>query len=154
AASTTATFSTAGTYVLTLTARTNGLSSSSSVTITVNAASSPASAKMAWDPNTDSNLAGYNVYRSTQSGAYTSAPLNGSTLVTVTSFTDSTVQSGQTYYYVIRAVSTSGLESGNSNEIQFPAPVNQPPTVSAGANQTISLPASATLSGSVTGVPA
>ena len=117
ASSTTATFSTAGIYVLTLTASASGLSSSSSVTITVTAAPL-APVAMAWDPNAESYFAGYNVYRSTQSGFFTSAPLNGSTLLTVTSFTDFTVQNGNTYYYAVRAVSTSGMESSNSNLLQ------------------------------------
>jgi fibronectin type 3 domain-containing protein len=104
--------------VLTLTATAAGLSSSSSVTITVNAAPSPAPVAMAWDPNTQSYLAGYNLYRSMQSGVFTSAPLNGTSLLTVTSFTDSTVQNGNTYYYAVRAVSTSGVESPNSNVLQ------------------------------------
>jgi fibronectin type 3 domain-containing protein len=74
---------------------------------------------MAWDPGSTSELAGYNVYRSSQSGVFTSAPLNGSTLLTVPSFTDSTVQNGNTYYYAVRAVNTAGLESPNSNVIQI-----------------------------------
>ena len=117
APSTTATFSTAGIYVLTLTATAAGLTSRSFVTITVNAAA-PLPAKLAWDPETDSNLAGYIVFRSDQSGVFTSFPPNGSPLLTVSSFTDSTVQSGNTYYYTVRAVNTSGTQSPNSNAVQ------------------------------------
>jgi hypothetical protein len=50
------------------------------------------SVKLAWDPNPESYVAGYNVYRSEQSGVFTSPPINGATLVMITSFTDSTVQ--------------------------------------------------------------
>jgi PKD repeat protein len=114
APSTTATFSTAGSYVLTLTATAAGLTSRSFVTITVNALT----AKLGWDAISDPNLAGYNLYRSNQPGVFTSVPLNGSTLLTVPAFTDSTVQSGNTYYYTVRAVSTSGMQSPNSNVIQ------------------------------------
>ena len=78
---------------------------SSSATITINAVAT-LSAKLAWNPNTESYLAGYNVYPSNQSGVFTSAPLDGSTLLTVPSFIDSTVQNGNTYYYPVRAVST------------------------------------------------
>ena len=148
ALTTTATFSAAGTYLLQLAASDGALTSTSTVTVTVNAAPI-LSAQLAWDPDTAPSVAGYNVYRSNQSGVFTSPPLNGSTLLTVTSFTDSTVQSGQTYYYVVRAVSTGGVESSSSNQIQFPAAtsVNHAPTVNAGSNQTITLPASANLSG-------
>ena len=62
-----------------------------------------------------SSVAGYNVYRSTVSGsAY--AKMNGSVLGGV-SYADSTVQSGQTYYYVATAVDSSGNESVYSNEV-------------------------------------
>ena len=54
----------------------------------------------------------YNVYRSTASGVY-SSPLASS--ISSTTYTDSTVQSGQTYYYVVTAVNSGGA-SGRSNE--------------------------------------
>ena len=47
--------------------------------------------QLAWDPSTSSGVAGYRVYRSEQMGVYTSSPLNGSTPVTTTSWTDSSV---------------------------------------------------------------
>jgi fibronectin type 3 domain-containing protein len=60
----------------------------------------------------DAGIAGYNVYRTTQSGTgYTK--LNGS-LATTTSYKDSTVQSGTTYFYVVTAVNTAGVESAFS----------------------------------------
>ena len=76
------------------------------------------SVKLAWDPNPESYGAGYNVYRSEQSGVFTSPPINGATLVTRTSFSDSTVQPSRTYYYVVTAVSTDGRESAYSNQVQ------------------------------------
>ena len=54
----------------------------------------------------------YNVYRSTTSGVY-SSPLVSS--LSTTGYTDSTVQSGQTYYYVVTAVN-AGSESARSNQ--------------------------------------
>jgi hypothetical protein len=55
-----------------------------------------------------------NVYRATTSGGpYTK--LNATPFIGVT-YVDSTVQSGQTYYYVVRAVDSSGNESVNSNQ--------------------------------------
>src|SRR5207253_78778 len=98
-------------------------------------------ARLAWDPNQESYLVGYNVYRSEQSGVFTSPPINGTALVTRTSFTDSTVQPGRTYYYVVTAVSTDGVESGYSNQVQAiidPVRItNQTPVINAATDQTI-----------------
>jgi len=59
--------------------------------------------------NASSEVAGYNVYRSsTLSGGY--SRLN-STLDAATDFTDNTVASGATYYYDVTSVNSSGVES-------------------------------------------
>jgi hypothetical protein len=78
------------------------------------------SVTLEWDPNSESDLAGYNIYRSTQSGwGYTR--LNGG-LISATTYVDSTVSAGQTYYYVCTAVNTAGAESGYSNEVSATIP--------------------------------
>lgn len=73
-----------------------------------------------WDAST-STVDGYRVYRSSQSGAgyqpITTSPVAG------TSFTDSNVQSGQTYFYVVTAVDAQGIESVFSNEITAVIPI-------------------------------
>lgn len=71
------------------------------------------SASLTWNAST-STVAGYNVYRGSVSGGpYTkqTSSLNGST-----AYSDSSVQSGTTYFYVVTAVDSSGNESGYSNE--------------------------------------
>ena len=69
-----------------------------------------------WADSTESDLAGYNVYRSTVSGTgYTK--INPS-LVPALAYTDSTVQNATTYYYVTTAVDSSGNESLYSNDTQ------------------------------------
>ena len=47
-------------------------------------------------------------------------------LIPTTTYTDDTIEAGQTYYYVCTAVNTSDLESGFSNEVPHtvPAPVS------------------------------
>jgi Abnormal spindle-like microcephaly-assoc'd, ASPM-SPD-2-Hydin len=68
---------------------------------------------LSWNAST-SSVMGYNVYRGSQSGGpYTK--LNSSTL-SGTSYSDSSVQSGTTYYYVATAVDSSNVESGYSNQ--------------------------------------
>jgi HYDIN/CFA65/VesB-like, Ig-like domain len=61
-----------------------------------------------------SQVIGYRVYRSENSGGSYS-PLNG-TAVAVLNYSDSTVASGSTYYYVVTAVDSSGTESAYSNQ--------------------------------------
>jgi fibronectin type 3 domain-containing protein len=68
-----------------------------------------------WNSST-SSVSGYNVYRSTTSGSGY-AKVNTS-LVSGLTYSDSTVQSGTTYYYVTTSVDSSGTESNNSNEAQ------------------------------------
>src|ERR1700752_4253873 len=68
---------------------------------------------LSWSPST-SSVIGYNVYRGTTSGG-PYAKINPSA-DTVTAYADSTVQSGNTYYYVTTAVASGGMESKFSNE--------------------------------------
>jgi fibronectin type 3 domain-containing protein len=82
--------------------------------------SSSHSVSLSWTPSTSWNVDGYNVYRGTTSGGpYTK--LNSS-LVTTPSYTDTTVVSGQTYYYVATALDTTNNESVYSNEAQAVVP--------------------------------
>lgn len=72
-----------------------------------------------WRPSS-SQVAGYNVYRSmTPAGNYVQI---NSSLVQGVTFTDNTVESGLTYYYVTRAVDALGHESVNSNEARAAIP--------------------------------
>jgi len=79
----------------------------------------PHSADLSWTAST-SIVAGYNVYRGVQSGGpYTKLT---STPVVLTIHTDSTVQSGQTYFYVVTAVDLNNLETVHSNEVSAVIP--------------------------------
>jgi hypothetical protein len=71
------------------------------------------SVALSWNPST-STVIGYNVYRGTQSGGPYSK-LN-SALLSGTSYTDASVQSSATYYYVSTAVNSSNVESAYSNQ--------------------------------------
>jgi IPT/TIG domain len=73
------------------------------------------SVSISWDVSASTNAAYYKVYRGTVSGGpYTQLGTN----IVATSYSDSTVQSGVTYYYVTTAVSTAGLESIFSNQFK------------------------------------
>ena len=72
------------------------------------------SATITWTASTDP-VDGYNIYRANTSGTEAPPPLNGSTLVNATTFTDTTVQVGKAYFYVVTSV-VNGFESAHSNE--------------------------------------
>ena len=72
---------------------------------------------LSWKPST-SAVVGYNVYRRGASGVIR---LNFAP-VSATSYVDSTVSAGQTYFYVTKAVSAKGPESAPSNEVRADVP--------------------------------
>jgi len=77
------------------------------------------SVNLSWNPST-SGAVGYNVYRSNVSGGpYTEI---NPTLDPSTTYTDSTVVGGQTYYYVSTTVDSAGVESGFSNQVKATIP--------------------------------
>ena len=76
------------------------------------------SVDLSWDSTADA--VGYNVYRSTVSGGpYT---MINSSLDGTTTYTDSTVVSGQTYYYVATSVNSQSQESSYSNQTEAVIP--------------------------------
>ncbi len=77
---------------------------------------------LSWTASPTSGVIGYDVYRGTTSGGENSTPLN-STLISGTSYTDESVMSGVTYYYLVTAVSSNGAtQSAASNEISATVP--------------------------------
>jgi hypothetical protein len=97
---------------------------SNSVSATATASGSGATVQhtvnLWWNASTSTSVSGYNVYRGTSaSGPYSklNAALNPSM-----SYSDGTVQSGTTYYYVTTAVDSSGVESSYSNQVQAVIP--------------------------------
>src|SRR5438874_3586226 len=73
-----------------------------------------------WAPNTENDLAGYNVYRHEQNEA--AARINGE-LVKTPAFRDSNVAAGHTYFYSVTAVDLRGNESARSQETSETVPV-------------------------------
>ena len=97
-----------------------------SVTVTSNASNSPATVSvsgagaqaassqvtLSWNSGA-TPVSGYNVYRSPVSGGPYSKL--DSALIAATQYVDATVQAGQTYYYVVTSVNSTGQESAYSN---------------------------------------
>jgi len=63
--------------------------------------------------------ASYNVYRRDVSGVITKLNV---VPVAPTSYTDESVQAGQTYFYTTKAAGSDGKESGPSNEVRVDVP--------------------------------
>jgi Abnormal spindle-like microcephaly-assoc'd, ASPM-SPD-2-Hydin/HYDIN/CFA65/VesB-like, Ig-like domain/Cep192 domain 4 len=101
---------------------------SGSVTVASNATNSPLAISLSgsgaapvnhsvtlnWTPST-SSYGGFNVYRGSLSGGPYSKV--NSALIATTSFFDTSVASGQTYYYVATEVDSTGAESVYSSEV-------------------------------------
>ena len=108
----------AKTESVTLTATANGVSQTD--VLQLEGTSSPQtptqpSVKLSWDAPTSTSdpIAGYHVYR-TAAGGSNYAMLSPS-VDTQTTYTDSTVQSGNSYDYVVKSVDKNGVESAPSN---------------------------------------
>lgn len=105
----------AGIYNGTVTVSATGSSSQTvAVTLTVSAPTT-SSATLTWDPNTDSDLAGYKIYQATASGAY-GAALGTVPAGTVT-YQATGLSANTTYFFVITAYDDAGNESSFSNEV-------------------------------------
>ena len=111
---------------------------SGTLTITSNAANSPLNIALSgtgvatsasnhtvaltWERSSTSSVTGYFVYRGTKpSGPF--AQLNSSP-ESSPSYSDSTVSSGQVYYYYVTAVDSSNIHSADSNEVSVTIPSN------------------------------
>lgn len=74
---------------------------------------------LSWNSSTTSGVVGYNLYRGTVSGGpYTQVASRNAG----SSYTDSSVAAGQTYFYVVTSVDGSGTESIYSNQAQAVVP--------------------------------
>lgn len=89
------------------------------------------SVNLAWNPNTESNLAGYKVYYGLSSHGYTQSVNVGN----VTAVTVPNLATGTSYFFAATAVNMNGVEGPYSNEVNAlttgasPTPTS-PPTLS------------------------
>jgi len=77
-------------------------------------------ANLSWTASTTPNVT-YNVYRATSSSGPFTTPLNTSP-ISGTTYIDTSVQAGQTYYYVATAVASDGTQSADSSPVQATIP--------------------------------
>ncbi len=103
-----------------------------------------ADVKLRWDANTESDLAGYNIYYGTESETY-GPPIEITFDEIDRQYPEYTVpglEEGETYYFSVTAFDTEDLEGAFSNEESTTIPHTAPTTytiaASAGANGSIS----------------
>ena len=109
------------------------------------------SVSLAWDANSEQDLAGYRVYYGTGSGNYTQTLEAAAPSSTVTGLTE-----GVVYYFAVTAYNTEGAESGYSNEVSYAVPTPSPsptPSSTPTPNPTPTPPPSPTPEPTVTPVP-
>jgi fibronectin type 3 domain-containing protein len=107
----------AGSYSGTITIAASGATNTPqtvAVSLTVSAPST-STATLTWNANTETDLASYNVYRSTTSGVYGAALAN--VPAGTVSYMATGLQTGTTYYFTITAVDSAGNESPHSTEV-------------------------------------
>ncbi len=84
---------------------------------------SAAQIKLAWDANTESDVAGYKIYYGTSPKSYSASVDVGN----VTSYHLTGLKGGQTYYLTVTAYNTSRSESSYSGEVSGVATEPTPP---------------------------
>jgi len=94
-----------------------------------------ASVTLAWDPNSEPDVAGYRVYYGKALGNYKSLIDVGNQ--TTCSISD--LEDGEAYYFVVTAYDLLGRESDFSSELKYPEPFSLTTSLSTGLNL-ISLP--------------
>jgi hypothetical protein len=91
--------------------------------MTVNSCAVAAGITVAWDPNPEPDIIGYQLHYGIASGIYTHTIDAGN----ATSATISDLVPGSTYYLVVTAWNSNSLESPPSNEIAFTLAAPPPP---------------------------
>jgi len=117
------------TLTVTFAPTTAGAVSGASVTIASNATSSPTTISLSgtgthtvllqWTASSTSGVT-YNVFRGTSKGGEGASPINP-TAISGTTYTDTNVTSGQSYFYTVEAVNSGGSSTA-SNEAQANIP--------------------------------
>jgi hypothetical protein len=82
----------------------------------LNAATAPNSIELSWEGDTEPDLAGYRVYRSTGAGPFEKI----GEMITIPSYSDHQVEHGKTYRYAVSAIDKSGNESARSGPVEAP----------------------------------
>jgi len=121
------------------------------------------SVTLGWNASSDPTVTGYYLYYGSQSTTYTNRLSAGN----ATSKTVSNLVNGLTYYFVVTAYTSTGLESDPSNEVSYSVPLPAPSITNSvrlatgnfrisgisGASQTCVLLAASSLAAPITWTP-
>jgi len=78
-----------------------------------------AGVNLAWNPNPEPDIAGYQLSYGTSSGSRPNTVNTTGAAASVSGLVD-----GQTYYFAVRAINTAGQQSASSSEISYLVPVS------------------------------
>jgi hypothetical protein len=101
---------------------TSNSSSNATATLALSGTGVPPQVSLSWNAPASSTdpVVGYNIYRST--GGSSSPQLVNSSIITQTTYMDTTVQNGSIYAYIVESVDASGVVSSPSNTLSITTP--------------------------------
>ncbi len=105
------------------------------------AQAAPDRVTVAWDPNPETDIAGYNVYYGIVGSGVTNKVSPGTT----TQQQVISLQPQTQYWFYVTAFNTAGLESDPSQVLSYTTPFNQTPTVTLGADRIAIIPGTITI---------
>jgi hypothetical protein len=111
----------------------------SSAPTALSATAGDAQVSLTWtapSSNGGSAITGYDVYEGTSAGAESSTPVNGTTLVSGTTYTATGLTNGTTYYFTVEAVNGVGNSSASNEASATPVAAPPPPPSNLCAAQT------------------
>jgi len=115
-------------------------------------ANSSSQITLAW--NAVGGATGYNIYRGTSAGGEGASPINGSSPLTATTYTDSGLSAATRYFYIAIAINSAGSSAASNEANATTSPLGIAPTITTQpSNQTVTVGQSASFTVVASGTP-